>query len=191
VELGTIFRALPTLQTSRLILRPLTAEDSEAVFAYSQDPEVARYTGWDAARSISEAEAFVQSVLQRYGRGSPAPWGVVHRAHQQLIGTCGFSAYSPISGTGFLSYAYSRAYWGQGLATEAAVRAIEFGFTVIGLARIQAMCISENIGSWRVMEKAGLLREGILKGLGTKGPNRWDLGVYSLTRADWAQHPQS
>lgn len=187
MQLRGVFRTLPTLETERLLLRPLTSEDAPAVFAYSQDPEVARYTGWDPARSIGDAESFLQSVLQRYRDGSPAPWGVVHRADQRLTGTCGFSAYSPVSGTGFLSYAFARPYWGQGLATEAARKAVEFGFTVMELSRIQASCAAENIGSWRVMEKAGLQKEVVLRGLFAKGDMRWDMVIYSLTRDEWTR----
>ena len=144
MELQNIFRALPSLETDRLMLRPLTIEDAPAVFFYARDPEVARYTGWDAARSVEDSQAFVRSVLQRYQEGKPASWAVVHLADRRLIGTCGFSAYSPISGSGFLAYALAREYWGQGLATEAARQAIEFGFTAMGLSRVQAMCIADD-----------------------------------------------
>ena len=187
VDLASIFRALPTLETERLVLRALTAGDAEAVFAYSWDPEVARYTGWEPAASIEDAQAFIDSVLRQYHAGQPAGWGVVHRADQRLIGTCGFSAYSPISGSGFLSYALARQYWGEGLTTEAVLEVLDFGFTVMGLHRVQATCIVDNVGSWRVMEKAGMRYEGVLKGLAVKHGQRWDMKVYSVLRGEWAE----
>lgn len=186
VPLASIFRALPTLETERLVLRALAAEDAGAIFAYSWDPEVARYTGWEPARSIEDAQAFIDSVLRRYQAGQPAGWGVVHRADQRLIGTCGFTAYSPVSGSGFLAYALAREYWGKGLTTEAALKVIDFGFTVIGLHRVQATCLAENVASWRVMEKAGMRYEGVLKEFAFKEGKRWDVKVYSVLRSEWA-----
>ena len=63
-----------------------------------------------------------------------------------------------------LGYAYGRAAWGRGIATEAARVMVEMGFDVLGLRRIWAACDPENTGSRRVLEKVGMQVEGLLRG---------------------------
>jgi ribosomal-protein-alanine N-acetyltransferase len=158
--------------------------DVKAIFGYACDAEVARFTGWEPARSIEDTEGFLQGVLARYRAGRAAPWGVVHVADQRLIGTCGFSSFNPLDRSGALGYAFSRAYWRQGLATEAVKEVIQFGFHALGLYRIWATCLAENIGSWRVMEKAGMRYQNTLRGLPVKGHPR-DIHTYAVFRQEW------
>jgi ribosomal-protein-alanine N-acetyltransferase len=56
-----------------------------------------------------------------------------------------------------------RDYWGNGFGTEAAQAIVDFGFDVLGLHRIWATASPENLGSIRVLEKIGMIQEGILR----------------------------
>lgn len=187
VDLREPFRALPVLETERLLLRPLAKDDGPAVFAYSSDPEVARYTSWEPAQSLEEAQAWVDGRLERYAAGDPAPWAVVHRAEQRLIGACGFTRIYLMSGSLELEYAFAPAYWGQGLATEAAQKAIEFAFTRTPLLRVQATCLAENVGSWRVMEKVGMRLDAAVRDFIELKGRRWDLKIYAILRSEWLE----
>ena len=62
-----------------------------------------------------------------------------------------------------MGFAVSRDRWGQGYATEAARAVLEFGFADLGVRRIWATCRPENVGSCRVLEKIGMIREGHLR----------------------------
>lgn len=62
-----------------------------------------------------------------------------------------------------MGYALSRNYWNQGLITEAVRTILAFGFNELNLNRIEARCISENIGSERVMQKVGMHYEGLIR----------------------------
>ena len=62
-----------------------------------------------------------------------------------------------------LAYHLARASWNKGYATEAAVAVLGHGLGSVGLERVMAVTLPENVGSWRVMEKAGMRREGILR----------------------------
>jgi RimJ/RimL family protein N-acetyltransferase len=70
---------------------------------------------------------------------------------------------SPIHKQAEIGYAINRKFWNQGYMTEAARRIIRFGFEELGMHRIFATCDPENTGSYRVMEKNGMQREGILR----------------------------
>ncbi len=89
---------------------------------------------------------------ERYGFGV---WSVEERASGELIGHCGLGTLEEIPEVEVL-YALAPAYWGKGLASEAARASVRFGFEQAGLARIIALAFPNNIGSRRVMERAGL-----------------------------------
>ena len=81
----------------------------------------------------------------------------------ELVGGSGIRVASPHRREAHLGYAYRRDVWGLGYATEAARALIAFGFERLGMHRICAYCDVDNIASARVLEKAGMQREGLLR----------------------------
>ncbi len=172
-----------TLQTPRLILRKLEVTDAEAIFAYASDPQVATYTLWEAHRSIDDTYDYLHNqVFELYRSGQGMDWGIIDKASNKLIGTCGLYT-TPIHRRAELGYALSKAYWGQGLMTEAAKSAITFGFHVMQLLRVQAFCAVENIGSAKVLEKAGMQFEGVLHNYIFTKKRPWDVKMYAIARS--------
>src|SRR6266568_2705768 len=94
----SIFTDLPVIETERLLLRKMSPDDAEEMFAYASDPEVARYTIWDRHTSIEDSRGFLAAVQESYRCNQAAAWVVVHRADGKLIGTCGFGAWLPDHG---------------------------------------------------------------------------------------------
>ena len=183
--LDDIFSNLPPLATPRLMLRRISWHDAPDVFAYASDPEVARYTTWEAHRSLDESRDFISYILDLYMNGQVAPWGVILKTSHKLIGTCGFVAWNVTHARAEIGYALGRAYWGQGLMTEAAREVVEFGFERLDLNRIEARCEVPNVASARVMEKLGMSYEGTLREqMYTKG-RFCDLKLYSILRREW------
>ena len=92
-------------------------------------------------------------------------WAVDDKATGSFIGQCGIrpaQAMDPSAGPEVdLAYHFVRRAWGHGYATEAAVAVLTQGLGPIGLGSIMAVALPENIGSWRVMEKAGMRYEGL------------------------------
>ncbi|MGH2707955.1 MAG: GNAT family N-acetyltransferase [Actinomycetota bacterium] len=180
---------LPEIALERLVLRRMNMGDAGDVFEYARDPEVARFTVWDAHRSIDDSRAFLTSVIRGYARREVAAWGVVHRAEGRLIGTCGYNGWSRVHCRAELGYAFGRRFWNQGLATEAVGALIAFGFNRLDFNRIEGFCVRENLPSARVMEKAGMIYEGLLRqSCFAKGAYR-DLKMYSILREDYSPNP--
>ncbi len=177
---------LPELETQRLLLRKMRPDDAAAMFAYSSDPEVARYVLWDAHRSIEDSEAFLLFAVEGYERGDFGGWGLVLKSSGAFIGTCGIDAgYAPEHARAEIGYVLSRDQWGRGLMPEAVRAVIRFGFARMGLNRLQARCIAENDASARVMEKAGMSYEGTLRESEyVKGAYR-DMKLYSILRREF------
>ncbi len=172
-----------TLQTPRLTLRKIAIADAEDIFAYASDPQVAIYTSWSAHQTIDDTYEYLNNfVFKLYQSGRGMDWGIVEKASGKLIGTCGLYT-NAIHRRGTLGYALAKDYWGKGLMTEVAKAAIAFGFHVMQLQRIQAICDVDNMSSARVLEKAGMQFEGILHNYLFYKERSWDVKMYAITRS--------
>jgi ribosomal-protein-alanine N-acetyltransferase len=185
MEIKDVFGNLPALETDQLLLRRMNTDDAQDLFEYASDPKVAMYTTWQAHQSIEDSVAFLRFVMGQYDREEIATWGVVHKGAQKLIGTCGFITWLSHHARAEIAYALSRKYWGQGLMTEAVRAVVSFGFRTMQLNRIQAVCEVENVASARVMEKVGMVFEGILREYMYSKQHYRNLKMYSILRKEW------
>ena len=172
-----------------MILRPLRLGDAADVFAYAADPEVARYVPWEPHRSLDDSRQFLEEILERSRRGRPDTWGIVDLAGSHVIGTIRLGEYSQAHGRASVGYALGRPHWNRGLTTEALRAVLRFGFTEIGLHRIYAYCHVDNVASERVMEKAGMTYEGMLRDVIRVKGGYESRKLYAILRTEWtAQH---
>jgi ribosomal-protein-alanine N-acetyltransferase len=178
------FPELPILKTERLILRKMTLDDAEDLFAYASDSEVAKYVTWEPHGTIEDSRAFLQDVLERYEKRLPANWGLVLKATGRLVGTCGFMSWFPAQGRAEIGFALGRRHWGQGFMTEAVRQVILWGFSKCGLNRIEGECKPENLASARVMEKCGMTFEGVLRQFVFAKGQHHDVRLYSVLRQE-------
>lgn len=181
------FAHLPMLETSRLILRCMTMRDAADIFAYSRDPEVARYVLWDAHRSLAETRAYLRFILRQYRDGMPSSWCIVHKASGRVIGTIGYMAYSQDHETVEVGYSLSRAFWNHGLMTEALQAVLNVTFERLNFHRIEAQHDARNPASGHVMIKCGMRYEGRLRGRIFNKGQFIDVDMYALLRDDWLQ----
>jgi RimJ/RimL family protein N-acetyltransferase len=149
------------LETGRLVIRTFESHDAEPWLAMVNDPEVRRFLPPGPVRTN---ETFQGAIERRHAlereRGY-AMWAVDVRATGAFIGQCGFQ---PLEGTEpevELAYHLNKASWGSGYATEAAMAVLLHGFRRVGLDRVIALVVPENIGSCRVLEKIGMRYEGL------------------------------
>lgn len=145
------------LETERLILRRQLLTDLDDLWALYSDPEITKFIP-DAPRTRQEA----QEELEWHMHGHPKNpqlglWATIHQATNKFIGRCGLLPWT-IDGANETEIAYTiaRAYWGQGLATEAAHAIREYGLVNLNLARLICVIDSENGASRRVAEKIGM-----------------------------------
>jgi RimJ/RimL family protein N-acetyltransferase len=146
------------IETARLRLRPLAAQDLGAIHGIWVEPEVRRYL-WDGERiSREKAETVLASSIESFENYGFGIWAVILRENGDLIGFCGFRH---LDGTPKIEliYGISTSYWGRGFATEGAKAAIRYGFEELGLERIVGIADTENIASRRVLEKVAMRLE--------------------------------
>ena len=148
--------------TDRLVLRPPTEADLDAVLSWRNHPDVTR---WLLTAQV-DPERYRRAWLG--GAGDPLDHSVVAVDRGVVIGTVslevrdgmGQGSDSPAVGSeASLGYLLDPAQHGRGYATEMVVAALDLAFGDLGLRRVTAGCFADNIGSWRVMEKAGMRRE--------------------------------
>ena len=148
------------IRTPRLTLRRLRLRDAETIFAaYARDRAVARFTTWKPHRSISETRAFLRHCEKRWKEGSGFTWAIVPHGGE-LVGAISLR---PNGFKADVGYVLARPHWGKGYATEALRAVVEWALGQRGIQRVWAVCDMENPASARVMEKAGLRKEGILR----------------------------
>jgi len=185
MNIEKIYSDLPTLETERLILRKVTKEDIEDMYLYGSDEEVSKYVTWNTHETIADTKGFVEFVLNKYENKQVSPWGIEYKENGKFIGTIDFVWWQPNHKIAEIGYVISKDYWGKGLTTEVAKELVKFGFEEMDLVRVQARCDVENIASARVMEKAGMTLEGIIrKGIFVKGEHR-DLKMYSILKEEF------
>lgn len=184
--IGTGWRP-PRLQTQRLVLRGLEESDAAALFQHASNPNVTRYTTWDAHRSIEDSRQFILNhAFSRYLEAIPEPIAICHRSDESdivgMIG-CHWAAREHLCME--LGYWIAEPYWGRGYAGEAARSLLDWVFANYTVQRVQAHCIVENTGSSRVMEKLGMTPEGIRRSAINRHGRFWDVCFYAVLRDEW------
>jgi RimJ/RimL family protein N-acetyltransferase len=150
-----------TIKTKRLILRKPRMEDATAIFeGYAQDPEVTRYLTWKPHQNIRDTEQFLLACRRLWREEKDFAYAITIKEDDRAIG---MFALHQLKLKIEVGYALARPYWGKGCMTEALCAVIDWAFTQPEIFRVQAFCDVDNIGSARVMEKAGMQREGVLR----------------------------
>lgn len=166
-----------TLETPRLVLRPLTAADAAAVHAQWTEPDVRRYLWDDEVISLERAREVLESSTRDFAERGYGLWGAWDAATGALAGFAGCRPWP--AGGPELMYGLSPAWWGRGLATEAAHGVLAHVFEALGHPLVMAATDPPNVASVRVLERLGMTFDwrGEMHGLDTL--------VYRLSRERW------
>jgi [ribosomal protein S5]-alanine N-acetyltransferase len=150
-----------TFRTARLFLRPITMADAGQIFAtYARNPEVTRFLIWRPNRTRRDFEAYIRSCLDTPPHRART---YVLQGRKDSVIRGGLDLRQAERHRLEFGYVLARAWWGQGLMTEALTEVVQWGLAQPTIFRISAVCDVENVGSARVMEKSGLVREGLLR----------------------------
>lgn len=157
----SVLLMLPAIiETQRLKLRPLRFEDVDDIYTYASDAEFSRYLPIPLPYTAESARQFVAHQVLLDREKHPA-WGI--ELFGRVVGGINLR-FHDVHRTAEMGYAIAPRCWGKGYVTEAAQMVIDVAFSEVGtLHKIRAMADLRNIGSWRVMEKIGMIREGVLR----------------------------
>lgn len=172
------------LETLRLVIRTFEAGDADSWIALFSDPEVRRFL---PEGPVPTPEIFQAALESRHAMESEigyAVWAVEARTTGEFLGQCGLrpvATMDPNAGSEIdLAYHFVSRSWGKGYATEAVTAVLEHALGPLGLDGVMAVAMPDNVGSWRVMEKAGMHYEGSASYYGVDG-----LKKYVAERSWW------
>lgn len=147
--------ALNKIETSRLILRPVTMDDIEELHAIWTDEGVRKYLWDDEIISRETALLPIKASIETFASHGFGLYAVIHKEDEKMIGFCGFRFLDDTNEIELL-YGILPDYWNKGLTTEAVNACLKFGFEEKGLEKIIAITNAPNTASIRVMEKSGM-----------------------------------
>ncbi|MDQ0429310.1 RimJ/RimL family protein N-acetyltransferase [Planomicrobium stackebrandtii] len=174
------------LETIRFYLREFVQEDWKAVHTYASQEIVSQYQPW-GPNSPQETKRYITDVLQQQLEQPRTgfTFAIVWKGTDRVIGAGELSAIDSTNRSGEIGYILHPDYWGQGIASDLALVLLKFGFEERRLHRIEARCDPQNMGSQRVLEKAGMVKEGRLR-QNLRMNNGWrDSLLYGILEDEW------
>ena len=141
------------IETERLVLRPLTAEDCDAVFEWVGDEEVTRYMVYPTYQSKEQVKEWLLSLQEP---DNEYHFGFERKDDRKLIGSGSIGPDAGRDGVWGFGYSFRKDCWGNGYATEAARAMITFAHKQFGVKAFSSSHVEQNKASGRVMEKCGL-----------------------------------
>ena len=142
----------PILETERLILRPPTVDDAEAVFEWTGDSRVAKYMSYPKHTDISQTIEWLKSTYDE----DEWNWAFVLKDENKLIGSGSIGPNADMQGYWGIGYNIHYDYWHKGYCTEAKKAIIDFAHNQLGVDKICSDHAVDNPRSGKVMEKCGL-----------------------------------
>lgn len=170
---------MTTLETERLVLRPLQKDDLETFLSIFSNPEVTRYYEVETMTGLAQAEKLLDHFIA-IGR-----LGIALKESERIIGSCGIFAITQEYYSASLGYDLAREYWGRGIMTEALKTLLGFGFLSMGLNRISALTYPDNAASIRLLSKLGFRTEGIMREFGFWKGCFHDMSLHALLKREW------
>ena len=179
---------------NRVMLREHAMDDLEMVHQWLSDSEALKYLSWSPSKSKEETFIQLASYIREQFKEDRQSydWALILKETGLLIGKVDlrWTSRKYGGGEGSLGYFLHRSHWGKGYAAEGVKLAIDFGFLHLGMHRITASCISENIASERVMQKCGMIKEAEFRKSSMRF-GRWTNRIsYAILREEWELHVQ-
>lgn len=165
------------ITTDQLYLREFQKSDAKDLYFLNSDPEVLKYTGDIAFLSEAETESFIEAY-DHYKNFKMGRWAVILKDSNDFVGWCGLKHNE--DGKIDLGYRLKKAYWGKGLATQASIACLDYGFNSLFLDKIIGRTSIHNIAGQKVLEKCGFQKKGMFD-YGEIGPSYY----YELLKSEF------
>ncbi|AWV03677.1 N-acetyltransferase [Burkholderia sp. JP2-270] len=173
-----------TLNTSRLVLRPLREADTQAFFEIWSDAEAMRYFSFAPMTDIEQAAERVARNLRTSAGGQDFACVLESRETGETLGECALFHANEQCRRAEIGFSLQRKYWRGGYMREAASAVIDHAFGTLRLNRLEADIDPRNVASARLLERLGFVREGLLRERWIVGEEVSDSALYGLLASD-------
>jgi len=174
----------PRLETKRLILRKITTEDKTDLFDLLTNSQIDKKMIWDHLNEMDEINEYINEINISYENNRPSCFGIELKETKKLIGVINFINYKEEFHTLETHYMLLPKHHSKGITTEALLKIIKFVFAKTDINRIEAFCLKMNRAAGKVLDKAGMHLEGVLREKIFINEKFVDLKLYSILKSD-------
>ena len=183
-------KPVTTLETARLHIRPVVADDLPALHAINGDADVTRYLPYATWQTLQDGQSWLARMQALADAGTGQQLVLVDRATGTVVGTLLLFKHDEGSARLELGYVLGQAHWRQGLMAEAVRAVCGHAFSALGIRRIEAEVNPANQSSCRLLEAVGFTPEGLARQRWVAKGVAYDTRLYGLLASDWPQRPE-
>jgi len=174
------------IETDRLILRPFVKEDAGAMYRnWASDPEVTKFLSWPPYKSVDTAHEVLGIWTEQYSDNTFYQWAIEWKEIGEVIGSISVVNHDDRVDMAEIGFCIGRAFWGQGIMTEAMKAVMQFLFDEVGVQRIEAGHDPNNPASGAVQRKCGLTYEGTFRRRIRSNQGITDVAWYGILKGEW------
>lgn len=162
------------------LLREQSLDDTSAFYEYYSEPDVSRYILAGTPKSLTDAMNELHYCRNLFYHKGGLYWSIARKLDNRMIGAVGLYISTPHN-RAEICYDLHKGYWRQGIMSKAILATTQFAFDKIGLDRIEAVTVKENIASMTVLEKLGYIREGTLQNYRQYQGKPHDVELFAIT----------
>jgi len=148
------------ITTERLFLREILPSDIDSMFELDADPDVHRYLGNKPVTTKDQVAEVINFIRQQYIDNGIGRWAIIDKKTNEFVGWSGLKFVTDLTNNHKqyydLGYRLIKKYWGQGIATEAAIASLNYAFNKLRADEVYAMADCDNHGSNKILRKVGL-----------------------------------
>lgn len=172
------------LKSKRLILRKLSLKDADDFVKNRKSKEIFKWTLTKAPFPYKkeDARSFIRGAQKRWREGIGYSFAIEYKG--EVVGSIGLIILDKQNKQGKIGYWLGKSYWGKGIMTEALELVIHYAFDKLKLHRINAQCFEENVGSLKVLQKAGFKKEGVRREASYRYGKWQNIVLFGLTAND-------
>ncbi|MBH1939664.1 GNAT family N-acetyltransferase [Mobilitalea sibirica] len=157
------------INTDRLVIRDHVEDDLDAMHSLLSDEKAMFYLPDIRTRNLEETKRNLQTAMEEANSDNRTKYffAILDKDSQEYIGEIGFTKaidcdYGNVMNLG---YFIKENYWGKGIVTQACKAIINYAFHNLHTIKIETGCITDNIGSEKVMKKLGMIKEAEFKNM--------------------------
>jgi len=151
------------IESERIKFTQMRVENTNAIHVMASDPEVSQYIGWPLTKTSEETLDYVNEMLRREEAGTFKYANIVDKQFGRVIGNVMLFGHDQGARHAEIGYVIDKSLWGKGLGTEVIQLVMDHAFGPMGLRKLHARVVSENIGSAKILEKNNFAVEGLQK----------------------------
>lgn len=174
-----------TIKTQRLVLRRFAPDDAALMFKnWAHDDRVTKYLLWDPHESVDVSSGKLSEWVEQYSKDNCYHWAI--ELDGEPVGSIGVVEIEDKHSRGTIGYCIGYDYWNKGIVTEALQAVIDYMFDNVNMNKLYAYHDVENIASGRVMEKCGMVQEGLLReDMLRRDGSYADMRLFGIMRSEW------